>query len=154
MANGGRIGQLPDDLIGNEGLPSRVVSNERLEMLEQQIRRNTHVDSLRQEGDALPAIPQRDGQATKSLMAGITVSGASSMSQWPTPVTTLPRTSDATSLACSMRKVPPAFSPDRTSSGMASRVLPMRAKSSPSRSKLREYSKPARMAPCCAYARA
>src|SRR2546426_11144228 len=47
MANRGRIGQLPDDLIGNQGLPSRVVSNERLEMLQQQIRRNTHVHSLR-----------------------------------------------------------------------------------------------------------
>src|SRR2546428_5463602 len=147
MANGGRIGQLPDDLIGNEGLPSRVVSNERLEMLEQQIRRNTHVSSLRQEGDALPAVPQRDGEATKSVMAGITVAEAPSMGQWRTRVTTLPRTPDATSLACSMRKVPPAFSPDRTSSGMVSRVLPMRAKSSASRSKLRKYSKPACMAP-------
>src|SRR5438093_12121526 len=47
MANRGRIGQLPDDLIGNQRLPSRVVSNERLEMLQQQIRRNTHVHSLR-----------------------------------------------------------------------------------------------------------
>src|SRR2546427_7705050 len=47
MANRGRIGQLPDDLIGNQGLPSRVVSNERLEMSQQQIRRNTHVHSLR-----------------------------------------------------------------------------------------------------------
>src|SRR5437870_13046057 len=47
MANRGRIWQLPDDLIGNQGLPSRVVSNERLEMLQQQIRRNTHVRSLR-----------------------------------------------------------------------------------------------------------
>src|SRR2546430_17037705 len=47
MANRGRIGQLPDDLIGNQGLPARVVSNERLEMLQQQIRRNTHVHSLR-----------------------------------------------------------------------------------------------------------
>jgi hypothetical protein len=33
MANGGRRGQLPDDLIGDQGLPSRVVGNERLEML-------------------------------------------------------------------------------------------------------------------------
>src|SRR5439155_2655192 len=147
MANRGRIGQLPDDLIGNQGLPSRVVGNERLEMLQQQIRRNTHVNSLRQEGDALPAVPQRGSQATKSLMAGITVSGASSMSQWPTPVTTLPRTSDATSFACSMRKAPPAFSPDSTSSGRVIRVLPTRAKSSASRSELREYPNPARMAP-------
>src|SRR6266403_6024232 len=52
MANGRRIGQLPDDLIGNEGLPSRVVSNERLEMLHQQIRRSAHVDSLRHHLDA------------------------------------------------------------------------------------------------------
>src|SRR5712692_9568654 len=43
MANGRRIGQLPDDLIGNEGLPWRIVSNERLKMLQQQIRRSTHV---------------------------------------------------------------------------------------------------------------
>src|SRR3989442_15579423 len=108
MANGGRIGQLPDDLIGNEGLPSRVVSNERLEMLEQQIRRNTHVNSLRQEGDALPAIPQRDGQATKSLMAVLTGSGASSMSPRPTPEPNLPRTYLATTMSMHPRKqLPP-----------------------------------------------
>src|SRR6267143_4694302 len=46
MAKGGRIGQLPDDLIGNQGLPSRVVGNERLEMLLEQTRRRTHVSSL------------------------------------------------------------------------------------------------------------
>src|SRR5467141_2957225 len=104
MANGGRIGQLPDDLIGNEGLPSHVVSNERFEMLPQQIRRSAHVNSLRHHLDPRTACPDsrrrappaRGGQAMKSLIARITVSGASSMSQWPTPVTTSPRTSDAT----------------------------------------------------------
>src|SRR5207245_7962056 len=89
-------------------------------------------------------------QATKSLRAGITVSGASSINQWPEPLTIWPRTSEATSLACSMRNEPPAFSPERTSMGMESRVRPIRAKSSASRSKLRKYSKPARMAPGCA----
>ena len=61
----------------------------------------------------------------KSVIAGITVWGASSISQCPEPVTTWPRTSDATSLACSIRKLPLAFSPVRTSIGIARRVVPI-----------------------------
>jgi hypothetical protein len=56
-------------------------------------------------GAGAPSARSGGGQATKSLMAGITVLGASSISQWLAPVTTWPRTSDATSSACSMRKV-------------------------------------------------
>ena len=80
----------------------------------------------------------------------MTVVGASSISQWPEPVMTWPRTSEATILAWSIRNVPPAFSPERTRIGMVSLAWPSMAKSAASRSKLRKYSKPARMAPGCA----
>src|SRR5258708_3329329 len=46
-----------------------------------------------------------EDQLMKSVIAGITVWGASSISQCPEPATTWPWTSDATNLACSMRKV-------------------------------------------------
>ncbi len=48
----------------------------------------------------------------KSMIAGMVVLGASSISQCPEPETTWPVTLDATSLACSMRKLPLAFGPD------------------------------------------
>ena len=53
---------------------------------------------------------------------GITLSGASSISQWPEPGTTTPFTFVATRRACSIKNVPEAFSPVRTSTGIASGV--------------------------------
>src|SRR2546428_13339045 len=72
----------------------------------------------------------------KVVSAGITLSGASSMSQCPEPATTWPCTFVATSLACSMRKLPLAFSPVSTSTGIGNGVLLNSAKSFASRSKL------------------
>src|SRR5215813_6205296 len=43
MPNASRIGQLPDDVVGNQGLPSRIVSNKRVDMLLEQARRRIHV---------------------------------------------------------------------------------------------------------------
>src|SRR6185503_3686299 len=53
-----------------------------------------------------------------SRSAGITASGASSMSQCPEPAITLPWTSGATNLTWSIKKVEPDFSPARTKTGI------------------------------------
>jgi hypothetical protein len=70
---------------------------------------------------------------------------ASSISQWPVPFTTVPVTSVATSLACSMRNVPDAFSPVRTRTGVPSLVAEKAARSLASCSNALKYSNPARM---------
>src|SRR5688572_31081480 len=65
---------------------------------------------------------------------------------------TTPSTSSATRRLCVIRNSPDAFSPVRTSIGIFSLVLEKVAKSLASCSKARNTSKPARIAPGCAYA--
>ena len=43
MADGGRVGELPDDIIGDQGLPLRVVLNKCLEMSLQEIGGGRHL---------------------------------------------------------------------------------------------------------------
>jgi hypothetical protein len=83
-----------------------------------------HETAFRSVDPRLPLLVFVD-QLIKSTIAGITVLRASSISQCPEPMTTWPRTSDATNLACSIRKLPLAFSPVRTSTGISRRVAPI-----------------------------
>ena len=46
MTEGGCVGKLPQEIIGDQRLPSRVVINERLDMLLQKIGADRHVSLL------------------------------------------------------------------------------------------------------------
>ncbi len=96
------------------------------------------------------AAPPPEDASRNATSSGITWSGASSISQCPDPLTTTPFTFVATRRAWSIRNSPEAFSPVSTSTGIASGVAASAAKSCASFSKLRKYSKPARIPPGCA----
>src|SRR5258706_16463222 len=75
---------------------------------------------------------------TNAVIAGITSAVAPSISQCPEPLTTLPVTLVATSLVCSMRKVPEAFSPAITRNGISRRGAAATAETFATLSKVRE----------------
>jgi len=101
----GRIGSSQTMLIGNEGLPSSVVSNERLEMLQQQIQGSAHVSpSVTVEMHARRAQIRAGAVRRRSRLWRDHGIGSLFHEPVARASDTWPRTSDATSLACSMRK--------------------------------------------------
>lgn len=46
MTNGGRVGEFPQDVVGDQRLPLRIVVDKRLDMSLQKIGRNRHLESL------------------------------------------------------------------------------------------------------------